>query len=80
MLAALENFEYELLRVALDRTADGDTVVGLHLRGANPSFYDGYPVEFNINILGELDAMLQRGLESYRIPDVIAERLRDFGG
>ncbi len=80
MLDALENFEYERLRVSLDRKADGDTVVGLHLRGANPSFYDGYPVEFNLNISGELDAMLQRGLESYRIPDVIAERLREFGG
>ena len=79
MLAALENFEYELLRVTLDRRADGETNVGLHLRGANPSFYDGYPVEFNLNISAELDAMLQRGLESYRIPDVIAERLREFG-
>ena len=79
MFAALENFEYERLRITLDRKADGDTVVGLHLRGANPSFYDGYPVEFNINISGELDTMLQRGLESYRIPDVIAERLREFG-
>ena len=80
MLAALENFEYERLRVTLDRKADGDTVVGLHLLGANPSFYDGFPVEFNINILGELDTMLRRGLEGYRIPDVIVEQLRKFGG
>ena len=55
-------------------------MVGLHLLGANPSFYDGFPVEFNINILAELDTMLRRGLEGYRIPDVIVEQLRKFGG
>ncbi len=38
------------------------------------------PIVINLNISGELDTMLQRGLESYRIPDVIAEQLRKFGG
>ncbi len=80
MLAALENFQYERLRVTLDRRTDGDTIIGLYFRGANPDVQDGRPFEFNVPISGyDLDQMLRRGLVGYRIPDVIAERLREFG-
>ena len=63
MLDALEDFRYEALSITLEREADGETEVALHIKGSNPDFYDGYPVEFNLTISGELDAMLRRGLE-----------------
>jgi hypothetical protein len=78
MLDALEDFRYEALSITLDREADGETDVALHIKGANPGFYDGYPVEFNLTISGELDTMLRRGLEGYRVPDAIRQRIQGF--
>ena len=80
MLGALENFAYETMRITLDRKAGGEAEIGVHLRGSNPDFYDGYPVEFNLGVSGALDTMLRRGLEGYRVPDAIRERLQGFGG
>ena len=33
--------------------------VGLHIKGANPDLYDGHPVEFNLNLEGELGNILR---------------------
>ena len=79
MLTAIENFHYDSLRITLDRQVDGATEIGLHLRGANPAFFEGHPVEFNLIVSGELDTMLRRGLEGYRVPDAILKRLEGFG-
>ena len=79
MLTAIENFHYESLRITLDRQVDGATDIGFHLRGANPAFFEGHPVEFNLTVSGELDTMLRRGLEGYRVPDAILKRLEGFG-
>jgi hypothetical protein len=78
-LQALSNFQYNELTLTLDREPGGDTVALLHVKGQNPNFYDGYPVELNLNISGKLDQILDRGLQGYRIPETIRERLGDFG-
>lgn len=78
-LTVLENFRYESLAIDIDRDAGGDAEIAVHLRGANPDVYDGYPIEFNLNISGPIDQMLRRGLEGYRVPDAVAERLQGFG-
>ncbi len=75
MLQALENFRYETLRITLDGRTDGEMDVGLHLSGANPELYDGYPVEFNLDLEGNLGALLRAGLQGYRLPGRIAERM-----
>jgi hypothetical protein len=49
--------------------------IALHLAGANPDLYDGYPVEFNLNLEGELGKILRQGVASYGIP----ERMQGFG-
>ena len=53
--------------------------IGMKIRGKNPNFYDGYPVELNLNVSGELDRILRRGLAGYRVPDMIREKLATFG-
>jgi hypothetical protein len=78
MLQALENFQYDALNLTLDGKTDGDTNIGLHLKGANPELYDGYPVEFNLNLDGNLASLIQTNLDSYQIPDRIRERLQGF--
>lgn len=77
-LSALTNFQYEALRLTVDRQAGGEMTVAMHIRGKNPDFYDGYPVEFNLNVSGALDRVLRHGLAGYRIPQAIEERLQEF--
>jgi hypothetical protein len=75
VLAALANFQYETLWLTLNRQPGGETGLGLHVRGSNPDFFDGYPIEFNLNLTGELDRILRDSLVGYRIPDIVQERL-----
>jgi hypothetical protein len=77
-LQALSDFQYKELVVTLDRRLTGDTDLGLHISGSNPSFYNGYPVEFNLNLSGKLDEVLRKGLAGYRLPSTIQERLNDL--
>jgi hypothetical protein len=77
-LSALTNFQYQALRLTVDRQAGGEMTVAMHIRGNNPDFYDGYPVEFNLNVSGTLDRVLRQGLAGYRIPAAIEERLQEF--
>jgi hypothetical protein len=78
MLQALENFRYDALKITLDGRTDGATAIGLHLNGANPGLYDGHPVEFNLNLDGNLASLIQTNLENYQIPDRIRERIQGF--
>lgn len=77
-LQALSDFHYKELIVTLNRKLTGDTDLGLHIAGSNPSFYNGYPVEFNLNLSGKLDEVLRKGLAGYRLPSIIEERLNDL--
>jgi hypothetical protein len=77
-LSALSDFHYDKLSIDLDRAATGDTALGLHVSGRNPSFYNGYPVEFNLSVTGRLDEALRKGLAGYQVPDMIRERLKQY--
>jgi hypothetical protein len=77
-MSALSDFHYDKLEIDLDRAATGDTELGLHIAGRNPSFYNGYPVEFNLSVTGRLDEALRKGLAGYQVPDMIRERLKSF--
>jgi hypothetical protein len=41
------------------------------LVGANPEFYNGYPVAFTLNLSGALEAIVRRGVTAYTIPDTL---------
>ncbi|MDZ4735841.1 MAG: YdbH domain-containing protein [Rhodospirillaceae bacterium] len=77
VLGALANFRYDQLWLTLDRDADGETGLGLHVRGSNPDFYDGYPIELNLTLTGELDRILRDSLVGYRIPDYVKDQLEN---
>jgi Dicarboxylate transport len=79
LLQALENFRYEKLRLTVDGRTDAEMDVGLHIAGANPDLYDGYPIEFNLNLEGALANVLRSGLAGYQIPERIRERMQGFG-
>jgi hypothetical protein len=79
LLQALENFRYKDLRLTIDGRTDGEMDVRLHIAGANPDLYDGYPIEFNLNLEGALANVLRQGLAGYQIPERIRERMQGFG-
>lgn len=76
---ALTDFRYTGLVLMVDGTAGGELGVRLTIEGANPQFYDGYPVKLNLNVSGALDRILRRSLDAYRIPDAIRDRMMEFG-
>jgi hypothetical protein len=79
LLQALENFRYKELRLRINGRTDGDMDVRLHIAGANPDLYDGYPIEFNLNLEGALADVVRAGLTGYQIPERIREQMQGFG-
>jgi hypothetical protein len=79
MLQALTDFHYDALSLTLDRAADGETKIGLHIKGNNPAVYSGYPLAFNLNLSGKLDRILRDSLKGYRVPDTIQRKMLEFG-
>jgi hypothetical protein len=77
-LQALNNFQYTVLTLTVNRESGGETVALMHVKGRNPDFYGGYPVELNLNISGKLDQILDRSLAGYRIPENIRKNLGEF--
>lgn len=79
MLQALDDFHYKSLRLSLSGSAGGDLDVGLHVAGANPALYDGYPLEFNLTLSGALAQIIEGSLSGYQVPDRIRRQLERFG-
>jgi hypothetical protein len=75
LMGALTDFHYDTLRITIDGQAGGELSAGFSLRGANPSFYDGYPVALNLKLSGALDRILRQNLDVYRIPDTLRDRM-----
>ncbi|PWC82022.1 hypothetical protein TSH100_25100 [Azospirillum sp. TSH100] len=75
LMGALTDFRYDTLRITIDGQAGGELSAGFSLRGANPSFYDGYPVALNLKLAGALDRILRQNLDVYRIPDTLRDRM-----
>ena len=73
MLDALSDFRFKTLEMGLDGTPGAGFHVDLALEGANPNFYDGYPVRFNLDLAGQLDDIIKTGYRTYTLPD----RVRD---
>ncbi len=78
LLGALTDFRYESLRLTLDGEAGGDLRAGLSVRGANPAFYNGYPVALNLKLSGALDRIVRQSLDAARIPDAVRARMTGF--
>jgi len=58
-LHALQDFHYEKLDGTIDYNKSGAYKIKLHLLGSNPSLYDGYPIDFELNLSGELSDVFQ---------------------
>ena len=77
-VAAFSDFRFDELDATLDGDLDGEVTIGLHVRGVNPGFQDGRPVELNLNLESRLADLVRAGQASYRVPEVVEERLRAY--
>lgn len=73
---ALRNFHYTALSGGLAGNANGDLVLRLALRGANPDLYDGYPFAINVKLEGSLAEVFRRGTVGFRPLELIKEHSR----
>jgi hypothetical protein len=77
-LSAFENLRWESLELAMNGDTQGIVEIRLHVRGRNPEYQSGRPVEFNMNVESELADLLRREAASYRIPAEIEKRLAEI--
>jgi hypothetical protein len=75
-LEVLSDFHYDALEADIDGELAGELHVELHLRGKNPGFRGGYPIELNLALDGPLADVARSGEAVYHVPRGLAERLR----
>lgn len=76
LVGALEELHYEKLRLTLDGALGGDVRVTGEIRGRNPRYEAGRPVELNVTLEANLPALLRGGRAVTEVPEVIERRLR----
>ncbi len=65
-LKALSDFHYGRLSLDLDKSADGEGTVVLHMEGNNPALMSGQPFNFNIRVESNFDRLADYALLSLR--------------
>ncbi len=58
LVRALEDFQYAMLRVAVERPRAGALTLAITVEGQNPAVLDGQPFVFNIALSGDLEEVL----------------------
>ena len=75
---AMKNYNYNILSLTVDSGTSNNQSVVLKARGSNPDFFDGRPVELNLNIEGELEDLLKFNVGAYNLPQRIMEQMNEF--
>lgn len=75
---ALTQFNYDSLRMTINGEAGKDQKIALQIKGKNPIFYNGKPVNFNLNLEGPLQNILKYNPGSSSIPDSIRKQMEAY--
>jgi hypothetical protein len=78
MLSAFEDLRWESLELGMNGDTQGIVEIRLHVRGRNPEYQSGRPVEFNMSVESRLADLLRKEAASYRIPAEIERRLAEM--
>lgn len=73
---ALENLQYDSLGIELDYLADGTALLKTHLKGNNPDWNNGQPVDFTVNIEENLPKLIQALQFTDKLTETIEKRYR----
>lgn len=75
-LNALTDFRFDLLDLSIDYAPDGEAVMKARLKGRNPDWQEGRPVDLNLNIEENLLDLLRTLRLTDRVTDAIDRRFR----
>ncbi|MDQ6976235.1 MAG: YdbH domain-containing protein [Mariprofundaceae bacterium] len=73
----LDHFNYHQLDADVNYYADGRLLLGLHIKGKNPAYDKGRPIEFNINVEENLLTLLKSLSMADEISDQIERRVQN---
>ncbi|UTW04055.1 YdbH domain-containing protein [Amphritea atlantica] len=73
---ALRNMRYERLGIELDYQPDGEALLKTHLKGHNPDWNRGQPVDFTINIEENIPKLLQALQFTDKLTKTLEKRYR----
>lgn len=76
--AALKNFQYEQLKMTISGEAGQEQEIILSVKGKNPDFYNGSPVNLNLNLGGTIDKVLKSNFGAYKIPDAVQKKIEAY--
>lgn len=76
---ALRNMHYQNLQATLNYHLTRDYQLGLRLEGKNPDLLSGSPIAFNINLTGNLPALLQKGILTGDFEKPILDQVELYG-
>lgn len=75
-IGALSNFQYERLDIQLDYAADGTALLKTRLKGNNPDWNNGHPVDFTINIEENIPKLIKTLQFADKLTKTIEKRYR----
>ena len=70
-LGALENFQYDTLDIGLNYQPDGTALLSTRLKGKNPDWNNGHPVDFTINVEENIPDLMR----TLQFADQLTEKL-----
>lgn len=73
---ALENLQYDSLGIEVDYRVDGTALLKTHLKGQNPDWNSGQPVDLTINIEENLPKLIQALQFTDKLTETIEKRYR----
>lgn len=75
---ALKDYNYNILSLTVDGSSGERQQVILKASGSNPDFFDGRPVNLNLNIEGELEDLLKFNVGAFNLPERIKNKMKAF--
>ncbi|HEV2546174.1 MAG TPA: YdbH domain-containing protein [Stellaceae bacterium] len=79
-LKVLSDFHYDRLSLELDKSADGEGTVLLHMEGNNPAVMSGRAFNFNIRVESNFDRLADYALLSLRSAQDLLRRAAERNG
>lgn len=76
--AALTAFNYESLGLTINGELGKSQQVTMRIKGRNPLFYGGKPVNFNLNVEGPIENIIKYNPGNSRIPDSIRKLMEVY--
>lgn len=75
---ALRDFDYDALEVSVARAPQGETRVGIHMRGRSPEVSGSDPLDFDIALAGDFMPLLRRLADGGGLSDDLVEESLDL--